>query len=267
MDASGKAINSARVLNQLKDGCVECICPLGIQNKDLFLELAQNDSLPVNYVTIPGFTRECWTLLNTLDHTTTELVVGEPDLVEEIKDSEGKILDLVKQKLSDCDGVLFAGSRPKYFSEGLIPYIARMVTDANKIFLADYHGDDLNRTLEVCTPEIIKINSEEFQETFGYPAFIDDDVLKNAVINLSKKLNNIVIVTRGTKSTFAALKGEFEEFPVEKIIPVNTTACGDSFSAGFLFEYVTTGKFYDSLAKGTWCAARNAELEAPGTIK
>ena len=40
MDASGKALNSARVLSQLEKDCVQVICPVGEKNKDLFVELA-----------------------------------------------------------------------------------------------------------------------------------------------------------------------------------------------------------------------------------
>jgi len=65
---------------------------------------------------------------------------------------------------------------------------------------------------------------------------------------------------------FAADKGNFVEFPVEKIKAVNTTASGDAFSAGFLYEYTKTKDFLKSLEKGTWCAARNAESKIPGSI-
>ena len=55
-------------------------------------------------------------------------------------------------------------------------------------------------------------------------------------------------------------------FPNEKVYAVNTTACGDSFNAGFIYEYLKTNDFESSLKKGTWCAARNAERDCPGTI-
>lgn len=266
-DASGKAINSARVLNQLENGSVMCVCPLGEKNKDLFMELAQNDNLEIEYVTVPGFTRECWTLLNRLDNTTTEIVVGEPVFDDEIKDREAKILSLIENNLKDSEGVLIAGSRPAFFSDGIIPYIAKMAKENGKILLADYHGEDLKRTLETCTPDIVKINEEEFLETFGYPSFMKEDDLKTVITEKSLEYKNIFVVTRGTNSTMAAENGSYEEFPIEKVVPVNTTACGDSFSAGFLFEFVNSRKLTDSLAKGTWCAARNAERETPGTIK
>ena len=76
--ASGKAINSARVLEQLESNCVKCFCPLGEKDFSAFIELAKKDNLKIEYTLIPGNTRECWTLLDRENHTTTELVVSEP---------------------------------------------------------------------------------------------------------------------------------------------------------------------------------------------
>lgn len=270
MDASGKALNSARVLSQLEKDCVQVICPVGEKNKDLFVELAERDNLTIDYVTIPGFTRECWTLLDNNAGTTTEMVVGEPELDFDIVSCEEKILDILKTKICEFDAVLFAGSKPKCFSEHIVSDIAKASVSANKVFLADYQGLELLNTLKNVIPSIIKINEEEFVTTFNLfqnATSYSDDELKMEIQKKSVELNNIVVVTRGHLPTFASNKGEFVECPVEKVKAVNTTACGDSFSAGFLYEYVNTGDFKSALKKGTWCAARNAELETPGAVR
>ena len=137
-----------------------------------------------------------------------------------------------------------------------------MTKDAGKIFLADYIGDDLQLTLKSVTPDIIKINDEEFEKTFG----VESVNLKTAITEKSRELQNMIVVTRGCDSTYAAKNGEFFECPAEVVKPVNTTACGDSFNAGFLHEYLNNGDFMKALQKGTWAAARNAESEIPGSI-
>lgn len=265
-DASGKAINSARVLNQLEPGSATAVCPLGKQNADEFIELSKKDGINLSTVKIPGFIRECWTLLDTEKHSTTELVVSEPKLKEDYSTTEEELLFLAHKEIERTQAVILAGSRPKIWSNELYPLIAKIAKSAGKIFLADYCGKDLTETLEICAPDIIKINEEEFSKTFNLPAFYNENVLKELISSKSKELNNIVIVTRGTEPTFAAQKGIFTEFPAEKVIPVNTTACGDSFNAGFLHEYLKTNDFQSALAKGTWCAARNAENLRPGSI-
>lgn len=267
MDASGKALNSARVLSQLDKDSVEVICPVGEKNSSLFLELAQRDELKVDYVTVPGFTRECWTLLDNSAGTTTEVVVGEPEIEFDVKTVETALKKLISEKLDSVDAVLFAGSKPKCYSKNLVAEIAQLAVSGNKVFLADYHGEDLLLTLDACVPHIIKINEEEFFETFGLKENSTVDELKNAIKEKSRILNNIIVVTRGSNPTFAADKGVPAECDIEKVKAVNTTACGDSFSAGFIYEYMISKDFEKALKKGTWCASRNAELETPGAIK
>ncbi len=265
-DASGKAINSARVLNQIEEGCAKVICPLGEKNQQLFLDLAAKDKMDIQSVSIPGFTRECWTLLDRKAGTTTELVVGEPQLNDDdgkIGNAEVKLLKYINEAFEEVDGVLLAGSRPGVWAEDLYATIAGMAKDAGKLFLADYIGQDMERTLKSTVPDIIKINDEEFIKTFGG----SQESLKTDITNKSKELHNIIVVTRGTDPTYAAKDGMFVEVPTEKVHAVNTTACGDSFNAGFMYEYLNSGNFEAALKKGTWAAARNAELECPGAVK
>lgn len=265
-DASGKAINSARVLNQIEEGCAKVICPLGEKNQQLFLDLAAADKMDILSVSIPGFTRECWTLLDRKEGTTTELVVGEPQLNDDdgkIRNAEVKLLKYINQAFEEIDGVLLAGSRPGVWAEDLYATIAGMAKDAGKLFLADYIGQDMERTLKSTVPDIIKINDEEFIKTFGG----SQESLKTDITSKSKELHNIIVVTRGTDPTYAAKDGIFVEVPTEKVHAVNTTACGDSFNAGFMYEYLNSGNFEAALKKGTWAAARNAELECPGAVK
>lgn len=262
--ASGKAVNSARVLNQLQKGCSRLLCPLGEKNQELFINLAIKDQMDISYVTIPGFTRECWTLLDRTKGTTTELVVNEPlpqDL-NKIAGAEIKILKYINDSFDDIDAVLLSGSRPEIWSKDLYPTIAGMTHDAKKLFLADFTGQEMQRTLKTVTPDIIKINEEEFTQTFGTKS----ENLKEDIISKSQKLQNIIIVTRGEKSTFAAKAGSSLEIMSQKVSAINTIACGDTFNAGFLYEYLNSGDFKAALEKGVWCAARNAESEIPGSI-
>ena len=167
------------------------------------------------------------------------------------------------------DAVLLAGSRPGIWHDDLYATIASIAKDNGKIFLADYIGADMEKTLKSVTPDIIKINDEEFVKTFlpdlDFEELSEND-LKNEITKISQNLGNIIVVTRGIKSTFAANCGAFAECPTEKVKAVNTTACGDSFNAGFIYEYLKSKNFEQALKKGTWCAARNAESEAPGSI-
>ena len=265
-DASGKAANSARVLNQLEKNSARLICPLGAENISFFKKLAERDGLAVNPVEIPGRTRDCWTLLDASDGGTTELVAEEPCVSSVFGEAEEKLFEIVRFEVKNADAVLIAGSSPASWKKETVPCIAKIVSQSKKVFLADYWGKTLLDTIEFCVPNIIKINEEEFLNTFGTKTSRSDGDFRHLVSDKSVELGCILVVTRGEKSTFAADKGNFVEFPVEKIKAVNTTASGDAFSAGFLYEYLKTKDFLKSLEKGTWCAARNAESKIPGSI-
>lgn len=265
-DASGKAANSARVLNQLEKKSARLVCPLGAENISFFRKLAERDGLAVNPVEIPGRTRECWTLLDARDGGTTELVAEEPCVSSVFGEAEEKLFEIVRFEVKNADAVLVAGSSPASWKKETVPCIAKIVSQNKKVFLADYWGKTLLDTIEFCVPNIIKINEDEFLNTFGTKTSRSDGDFRHLVSDKSIELGCILVVTRGEKSTFAADKGNFVEFPVEKIKTVNTTASGDAFSAGFLYEYTKTKDFLKSLEKGTWCAARNAESKIPGSI-
>lgn len=293
LDASGKAVNTARVLDMLEPGISLSLCPLGMENAGLFMDLAKRDGLAVKTVTIPGFTRECLTLLDSSSHETTELVVGEPALDFDREAAEEEFMKILEKALtegtdpaegtdpygqkagdrgdrplnSSCQAVVLAGSRPAMWSEDLQARISKAVIDKKCLLLADFCGKDLLKTLEICTPQIIKINEEEFCSTFGYEFPVPEEKLRKFICEKSTELGNIVVLTRGTDATYAADRGQFYSCPVEKVIPVNTTACGDTFNAGFIYEFLKSGDMNLALKKGTWCAARNAESEVPGTIR
>ena len=282
LDASGKAVNAARILAQLEKDCVTTFCPLGELNYKDFEKLAKEDNLNLCYTKLPGYTRECITLLDKNLGTTTELVISEPVLkrTKDFEANEKNLMDVeLPAMIDDADAVLLAGSRPGIWTDDMYPELSKYAVQKGKLLLVDFHGKDLIKTLEVCAPSIMKINEDEFSWTFRKQSQQgqqksenkDDELteieLKNLIVSKSRELNNIIIITRGTKSVYAANKGEFTECPIEKVKAVNTTACGDSFNAGFLYEYANTGNFQAALQKGVWCASRNAESEVPGTIK
>ena len=74
----------------------------------------------------------------------------------------------------------------------------------------------------------------------------------NEVINFSKQLNKLVIVTRGEKGAVAIQGEEIRECGILKNLKVlDLTGAGDLFAAGFLHGYVNKLSIEKSLEKGT----------------
>ena len=268
-DASGKAVNASRVLNQLEPGSSLVLCPVGNKNADHFMDLvSRDDALQVHPVYINGKTRSCWTLLDDTHASTTEVIADEAVDAYHLAGAEAEIevLEAVKEYMQTCAALLFAGSRPAQWSANICARICESAAKAGKIILADFWGKDLLATLQICTPDIIKINDEEYCATFAQKSLSEEELIAS-ITQKSAELHNIIIVTRGTGDTLAAQKGSFFRQPIEKLHPVNTTACGDSFAAGFLSEYLNGRDFSSALKNAAWCAARNAQSIVPGSIR
>lgn len=288
-DIAGKAVNSARVLAQLAEKNeihlsksdikqnITLICPLGEKNLDFWRELSKEENFIQKNVLIPGFIRECCTLIERESGRITELVVEEPKIQDENQKVKTKeLLSLLECEFTNPktkpDALLVAGSVPSYWDSNIMEEIARIARKNNVLLMADFKGKTLLNLLPDFTPNIIKINKEEFLETF-YPEIFEQDAPKCDTIKLqelichqSKILGNIIIVTDGANDTILSNEGKCYIGKTEKVSVKNTIGCGDSFNAGFLYEFLKSKNLEKALEMGTFAASRNAESLAPGSI-
>ena len=74
----------------------------------------------------------------------------------------------------------------------------------------------------------------------------------NEVVNFSKQLNKLIIITRGEKGAVAIQNEEVIECGIKKNLKiVDLTGAGDLFAAGFLHGFINNLSTKDSLEKGT----------------
>jgi len=72
------------------------------------------------------------------------------------------------------------------------------------------------------------------------------------VINFSKQINKLVVITRGEKGAIAINGQEVTECGIQKNLQIiDLTGAGDLFAAGFLHSYINKLSTKDSLEKGT----------------
>ena len=77
------------------------------------------------------------------------------------------------------------------------------------------------------------------------------------VVNFSKQLNKLVIVTRGEKGAVAINGDEVIENDIQKNLNiVDLTGAGDLFAAGFLHGYINKLSTKECLIKGTEMSSR-----------
>ena len=79
----------------------------------------------------------------------------------------------------------------------------------------------------------------------------------NEVINFSKQINKLVVVTRGEKGAIA-IKGEevVESEIIKNLKILDLTGAGDLFASGFLHGYVNKFSIEESLQEGTKMSAK-----------
>ena len=74
----------------------------------------------------------------------------------------------------------------------------------------------------------------------------------NEVINFTKQLKKLVVITRGEKGAIAIQGEEVIETGIQKNLKIlDLTGAGDLFAAGFLHGYINKLSIEESLKKGT----------------
>jgi fructokinase len=77
------------------------------------------------------------------------------------------------------------------------------------------------------------------------------------VVNFSKKINKLVVVTRGEKGAVSILGEEVVETGIFKNLKIlDLTGAGDLFAAGFLHGYINKLSTKECLEKGTQLSSR-----------
>jgi len=261
-DASGKAVNVCRVLTQAGKS-VFCLTIAGGDNRSYFEELCSRDSLAVSSVIIPGRVRICTTVLNREKNICTELVVEEPEeaTVEAEENFKNAFLLRLEKKYK-C--LIISGSRKKGFSDKIIPFMVGKAKEKGMTVIADFRGDDLVNSCISGTirPDYIKINEEEFFQTFsGY------NDLERGVREQSGKYNSSFIITRGDRSTLVAEKGVLTEIECKLIDAVNPIGCGDAMTAGLARGIMEGRTLVEAVELGRDYATRNALSIHPGWIR
>jgi len=77
------------------------------------------------------------------------------------------------------------------------------------------------------------------------------------VINFSKQLDKLIVITRGDKGAIAIKGQEIVETNIKKNLKiVDLTGAGDLFAAGFLHGYINKFSLKNCLEKGTEMSTR-----------
>ncbi len=149
-----------------------------------------------------------------------------------------------KSELIFLEGYLWDEGEPKKAFDKAINKANKVAMSLSDLFCVDRHK-----------PHFLNLVKNKLDLTFCNEQEITSLIeAKNfkEVINFSKQLNKLVIITRGEKGAVAINGNEIIETGIQKNLKIiDLTGAGDLFAAGFLHGYLNKLSTKECLKKGT----------------
>jgi len=149
-----------------------------------------------------------------------------------------------KSEIIFLEGYLWDEGEPKKAFDKAINNANKVAMSLSDLFCVDRHK-----------PHFLNLVENKLDITFANEQEITSLIeAKNfdEVINFSKQLNKLIIVTRGEKGAVAVNGDEVVESDIQKNLKIiDLTGAGDLFAAGFLHGYINKLPTKQCLEKGT----------------
>ena len=149
-----------------------------------------------------------------------------------------------KSEIIFLEGYLWDEGDPKKAFDKAINNANKVAMSLSDLFCVDRHK-----------PHFLELVKNKLDITFANEQEITSLIQANnfnEVIDFSKQLNKLVVITRGEKGAVGIKGKEIVECDIQKNLKVvDLTGAGDLFAAGFLHGYVNKLSIKESLIKGT----------------
>jgi len=149
-----------------------------------------------------------------------------------------------KSEIIFLEGYLWDEGEPKKAFDKAINNANKVAMSLSDLFCVDRHKPHFLNLVENKL-DITFANEQEITSLIDAKNF-------NEVINFSKQLNKLIIVTRGEKGAVAINGDKVFENDIKKNLKIiDLTGAGDLFAAGFLHGYINKLSTKECLEKGT----------------
>ena len=149
-----------------------------------------------------------------------------------------------KSEITFLEGYLWDEGEPKKAFDKAINNANKIAMSLSDLFCVDRHK-----------PHFLNLVKNKLDITFANEQEITSLIdAKNfeEVVNFSKQLNKLIIVTRGEKGAVAIINDKVFESDIRKNLNIiDLTGAGDLFAAGFLHGYINKLSTKECLEKGT----------------
>ena len=166
-----------------------------------------------------------------------------------INENDVSLDSIKKSEIIFLEGYLWDEGEPKKAFDKAINNANKVAMSLSDLFCVDRHK-----------PHFLNLVKNKLDITFANEQEITSLIdAKNfgEVVNFSKQLNKLMIVTRGEKGAIAINGDEVIESDIQKNLKiVDLTGAGDLFAAGFLHGYINKLSTKKCLEKGTEMSSR-----------
>jgi fructokinase len=149
-----------------------------------------------------------------------------------------------KSEIIFLEGYLWDEGEPKKAFDKAISDANKVAMSLSDLFCVDRHK-----------PHFLNLVKDKIDITFANEQEITSLIEANnfsEVVDFSKQLNKLIVITRGEKGAVAINGEEIFESDVKKNLKiVDLTGAGDLFAAGFLHGYINEFETKECLEKGT----------------
>ena len=161
-----------------------------------------------------------------------------------INENDIDINSVKNSELLFLEGYLWDEGEPKKAFEKAIQNSNKVAMSLSDLFCVERHKvhflDLVKNKLDITFS-----NEQEIMSLIEAKDF-------NNVIEFSKKLEKLLVITRGERGAIAIRKDEIVECEIQKNLKIiDLTGAGDLFAAGFLHGFVNNLSLRESLNKGT----------------
>ena len=158
--------------------------------------------------------------------------------------------DIIKKsEIIFLEGYLWDEGEPKKAFDKAIRYANKTAMSLSDQFCVDRHKSHF-LDLVKNKLDIIFANEQEITSLIDAKNF-------DEVVSFSKKINKLIVITRGDKGAIVIKNREIIETGIKKNLKIiDLTGAGDLFAAGFLHGYINKLSLKDCLEKGTEMSSR-----------
>ncbi len=195
-------------------------------------------------------TGTCLILITPDSERTMVTYLGTAGKINE-KDIDKKVVE--KSEILFLEGYLWDEGEPKKAFEKAINSSNKVAMSLSDLFCVERHKPHFLELVKNKL-DITFANQQEIMSLIDVKKFED-------VLDFAKKINKLIVITRGDKGAIAINKDKVFECPAKKDIKIkDLTGAGDLFAGGFLHGLINNKSIEESLETGTEMSSKVIQI-------